>query len=70
MQILKLNIINDVKNIKLMETEELRLLRENNYMLKQILNYLQSQGNNYGKDFIINVLANLTADGMQYGKQW
>lgn len=53
-----------------MESEELRLLRENNYMLKQILSYLQSQGNNYGKDFVVNVLANLTADGMQYGKQW
>lgn len=53
-----------------METEELRLLRENNYMLKQILSYLQNNSNNYGKDFVVNVLANLTADGMQYGKQW
>lgn len=34
-------------------------------MLKQILAYLQTQGNNYGKDFIINVLANIAADGMQ-----
>lgn len=51
-----------------METEELRLLRENNYMLKQILSYLQNNCNNYSKDFAINVLANLTADGMQYGK--
>ncbi len=49
-----------------METEELRLLRENNYMLKQILSCLQNT--NYGKDFVVNVLANLTADGMQYGK--
>ena len=50
-----------------MNNEELRLLRENNMMLKQILAILQN-GNGtseYGKDFIINVLANLTADGMQ-----
>lgn len=53
-----------------MESEELRLLRENNYMLKQILQYLLNNGNNYGKEFIINVLANLTADGMQNGKNW
>ena len=51
-----------------METEELRLLCENNYMLKQIIVYLQNNANNYGKDFAINVLANLTADVMQYGK--
>ena len=49
-----------------MNNEELRLLRENNAMLKQILMLLQNGvGNNYGKDFIVNVLANLTADGMQ-----
>lgn len=53
-----------------MESEELKLLRENNYMLKQILQYLAINGNNYAKDFVVNVLANLTADGMQYGKQW
>lgn len=52
-----------------MENEELRLLRENNYMLKQILSYLQNNSNNYGKDFVVNVLANLTADGMQGNKQ-
>lgn len=51
-----------------METEELRLLHENNYMLKQIIAYFQNNANNYGKDFVVNVLANLTADGMQYGK--
>lgn len=45
-----------------MNNEELRLLKENNIMLKQILALLS---NNYGKDFAINVLANLTADGLQ-----
>ena len=48
-----------------MNTEEIRLLRENNAMLKQIISYLQAQGSNYGKDFLINVFANLTADEMQ-----
>lgn len=49
-----------------MNNEELRLIRENNLLLKQILSILQSnQQNNYSKDFIVNVLANLTADGMQ-----
>ena len=48
-----------------MNNEELRLLRENNIMLKQILALLQNNVNNYGKDFAINVLANLTADGIQ-----
>lgn len=48
-----------------MDNEELRLLRENNIMLKQILALLQTNTNNYNKDFIINVLANLTADGIQ-----
>lgn len=47
-------------------TEELKLLRENNAMLKQILGYLQNNGNDYGKDFLVNVFANLTADGLQY----
>ena len=49
-----------------MEREELRLLRENNIILKQILALLQNnQPNNYGKDFIVNVLANMTADNIQ-----
>ena len=48
-----------------MNNEELRLLRENNIMLKQILSLLQNNINNYNKDFAINVLANLTADGIQ-----
>lgn len=48
-----------------MNNEELRLLRENNIMLKQILALLQNNINNYSKDFAINVLANLTADGIQ-----
>ena len=50
----------------IMNTEELRLLRENNQMLKQILYYLQnSNNNNYGKDFLINVMANIAADDLQ-----
>lgn len=50
-----------------MNNEELRLLRENNMMLRQILAILQNNNGNaeYAKDFIINVMANLTADGMQ-----
>lgn len=63
-------ILNRNNKYETMETEELRLLRENNYILKQILSYLQNNSNNYSKDFVVNVLANLTADGMQYGKQW
>lgn len=48
-----------------MNNEELKLLRENNMMLKQILALLTSNQNNYGKDFVINAFANLTADGLQ-----
>ena len=48
-----------------MNNEELKLLRENNMMLKQILALLTSNQNNYDKDFAINVLANLTADELQ-----
>lgn len=48
-----------------MDNEELRLLRENNAMLRQILTLLQNNQTNYGKDFMVNVLANLTADGIQ-----
>ena len=48
-----------------MNNEELRLLRENNAMLRQILALLQNNQNNYGKDFVVNVLANLTADDLQ-----
>ena len=49
-----------------MNNEELRLLRENNVMLKQILAILQQQNQNATqREFAINVLANLTADGIQ-----
>ena len=42
-----------------MDSEELRLLRENNYMLKQIIQYInKSGGNNDFKEFMINVMAN------------
>ena len=52
----------------MMNNEELRLLRENNATLRQILMLLQNNQNNYSKDFIVNVLANLTADGLQSGR--
>ena len=42
----------------------LRLLRENNAMLKQILQILASSGNSVSRDFLVDVLANLTADGI------
>ena len=45
-----------------MNTEEIRLLRENNAMLKQIVSYINGQRGEYGKDFLINVFANLAAD--------
>lgn len=57
-----------VEKDKMMNNEELRLLRENNAMLRQMLIILQNSQNNYGKDFIVNVLANLTADGLQSGR--
>lgn len=49
-----------------MTNEELRLLRENNIMLKQILIILQQQARECTqREFAVNVLANLTADGIQ-----
>lgn len=40
--------------------EELRLLRENNFMLKQIIQYLNMKNKNSidMKEFFINVMAN------------
>ena len=49
-----------------MTQEQDRLLRENNMMLKQILASLHG---GTGKEFMINVLANLTADGLQNKSQ-
>jgi hypothetical protein len=49
-----------------MTQEQDRLLRENNIMLKQILASLHGST---GKEFMINVLANLTADGLQNKSQ-
>ena len=50
----------------LMNNEEIKLLRENNAMLKQILAILQQQTYNATqREFAVNVLANLTADGIQ-----
>ena len=45
------------------EREMLRLLRENNMMLKQITQAL-SANNSPARDFLINVLANWTADDL------
>lgn len=41
-----------------MESEELKLLRENNLLLKQILLYLSNNQPSDLKEFILNVLAN------------
>ena len=50
----------------LMTNEERQLLKENNRILKQILAILQQQlYNATQKEFAVNVLANLTADGIQ-----
>lgn len=52
--------------LMLMNNEEIKLLRENNAMLKQILAILQQQTYNATqREFAVNVLANLTADGIQ-----
>ena len=48
------------------QREMLRLLRENNAMLKQIIQVLASNNNN-ANSFIIDILANLTADGISRG---
>lgn len=40
-------------------TEELKLLRENNAMLKEILKHIRKEDN---EDFITNVLANLVSE--------
>ena len=48
-----------------MNDEELRLLKENNLLLKQILSILQSNNNGqYLRTFLIDVLANRVADNM------
>lgn len=42
-----------------MDNEELRLLRENNYMLKQIIYYINTHGHQDDfKEFMVNVMAN------------
>jgi len=46
-----------------MESEELKLLRENNRMLKYLISLIEgSAQNQYAKDFVINYLANIAAD--------
>ena len=45
-----------------MESEELKLLRENNQMLKAILTILSN--NSYSKDFIVNLVANLISESV------
>ena len=47
-----------------MESEELRLLRENNQMLKEIIWYLKYNGNNRLADFVVNVLADKVAENI------
>lgn len=48
-----------------MESEELRLLKENNMMLKQICSFLaRGAGDNPARDFIINLTANLMSENM------
>lgn len=42
--------------------ELLKLTRENNKMLKQIIAYLANSGQNTFKEFIINYVANKAAD--------
>ena len=43
--------------------ELLRLTRENNMMLKQLLTYIASKENNSSiRDFVINYIANKAAD--------
>lgn len=42
--------------------ELLKLTRENNAMLKQLINYLANNEQNALKDFIINYVANKAAD--------
>lgn len=49
------------------EKEIMRLLRENNAMLKQILQIFASSGNSVANNFLLDVLANLTADGISKG---
>lgn len=44
-----------------MESEELKLLRENNAMLKQIIKYLITH-NDDAKNFMIDVIANMVAN--------
>ena len=48
-----------------METEELKLLRENNILLKQIYRVLvEGRVNDSAKDFIINFTANMLSDSI------
>lgn len=46
-----------------MDSEELKLLRENNTMLKYICELL-SNNNNSAKDFLINLSANLISENI------
>lgn len=43
------------------EQELLKLTRENNYILKQLYNYINSNQNDT-KDFLINIVANLLSN--------
>ena len=46
-----------------MESEELRLLRENNRILRYIY-YILQQNDNYAKDFLINLTANIISENI------
>lgn len=48
-----------------MDSEELRLLRENNVMLKYICQVL-GRNDNTAKDFLINLTANLISENMTH----
>lgn len=55
---------NSMKEIE----ELLELTRENNLMLKSIMNYLYNHSQNDDqKDFIMNVIANLVSNRCDYG---
>lgn len=55
---------NSMKEIE----ELLELTRENNLMLKSIMNYLYNHfQNDDQKDFIMNVIANLVSNRCDYG---
>lgn len=47
--------------------ELLRLTRENNQMLKYIVNYINNNRQDYGYEFVSNVVANLVSNRIDGG---